>query len=119
MADIGHAQCNCADVCPDYAHCAAIWIYDEQVCHGYCSDVTLAPRKREDALVARVGLAGRINLEMHDASLGEVAGLIARIADARIYVPADRMEERRTLSLDEVSLEAAVRELGLMALVQP
>jgi hypothetical protein len=110
---------NCAVLCPDAAESALVWIYDEQACHGYCRTVaSAAKRTHGDATIARVGLDGQIRLEVREASLGEVAGLIAQITDARIYVPADRMEERRTLHLYGVSLEAAVRELELMAIVQ-
>jgi hypothetical protein len=64
---------------------------------------------------SRITLERRVAVEMRDASLSEVASLIDRIAAARIYVPADRLEERRTLRLEDVSLAAAVRELELMA----
>jgi hypothetical protein len=56
---------------------------------------------------------------MRDASFGKAGKLLAAIADAEIYVPADRMDERRTLYLQGVSLETVVRELGLMAVVRP
>ena len=45
--------------------------------------------------------------------------LLAEIVDAQIYVPADRIDEQRTLYLREVSVETVVRELGLMAVVRP
>jgi hypothetical protein len=45
--------------------------------------------------------------------------LLAEIADAEIHVPADRMDERRTLHLEEVSLETVVRELEFMSVVRP
>jgi len=56
---------------------------------------------------------------MRDASFAKAGKLLAEIADAEIYVPADRMDERRTLYLEEVSLETVVRKLGFMAVVRP
>ncbi len=45
--------------------------------------------------------------------------LLADVADAEIFVPADRIDERRELYLDNVSLDTVIRELGLMAVVRP
>ena len=45
--------------------------------------------------------------------------VIAEITNAQVFVPADRLDERRTLYLEDVSLETAVRELELMAVVRP
>jgi hypothetical protein len=93
-----------------------VWIYDEQICHGFCTDtVQAAWRSGEHEAHARITLEHRVAVEMRDASLSELASVIGRIADARIYVPADRLEERLTLRLKDVSLAAAVRELDLMA----
>lgn len=114
MIDFEH--CNCDEACPGYAHCVVIWIYEEQICHGFCTDTAqAATRTGEHEARARITLEHRVAVEMRDASLSDVASLIGRIADARIYVPADRLQERRSLRLHDVSLAAAVRELDLMA----
>jgi hypothetical protein len=118
MIDFEH--CNCAEACRGYAHCVVVWIYDERICHGFCTDTAqAATRTGEHEAHARITLEHRVAVEMRDASLSDVASLIARIADARIYVPADRLEERRTLRLEDVSLATAVRELDLMAVDRP
>jgi hypothetical protein len=116
VSTMGFEQCNCASACPGYAHCTVLWIYDEQICHGFCTDAAQAARRTgEHEARARITLEHRVAVEMRDASLSEVASLISRIADARIYVPADRLEERQTLRLEDVSLATAVLELDLMA----
>jgi len=66
----------------------------------------------------KVGLDRRVNLDMRGASLGEVGSLLAETADAEIYVPAHRIDERRDLYLEDISLETVVRQLGLLALVR-
>jgi hypothetical protein len=120
VGTIDFDHCNCAEACPGYAHCTVLWIYDEQVCHGFCTDTAQAvSRTGEHEASARITLEHRVAVEMRDASLSEVASLIARVADAQIYVPADRLQERRTLRLEDVSLAAAVRELELMAVARP
>jgi hypothetical protein len=99
---------------------AVVWIYEEQICHGLCTDTAqAATRTGEHEARARITLEHRVAVEMRDASLSEVASLIGRIADARIYVLADRLEERRTLRLQDVSLAGVVRELDLMAVDWP
>jgi hypothetical protein len=67
----------------------------------------------------KVGLDRRVNFDMHGASMGEVGSLLAETADAEIYVPAHRIDERRDLYLEDVSLDMVVRQLGLLALVRP
>jgi hypothetical protein len=120
VSTIDFEHCNCAQACPGYAHCSVVWIYDEQVCHGFCTDTAqTATRTGEHAAHARITLEHRVAVEMRDASLTEVASVIDRIADARIYVPADRLQERRTLRLEDVSLATAVQELELMAVDRP
>jgi hypothetical protein len=56
---------------------------------------------------------------VHGASLGEASALIAEAVAAEIYVPAHRIDERRDLSFEDVSIETVVRELGLMAFARP
>ncbi len=120
MASIGHDQCNCRTLCPGAVECALVWIYDSGECHGYCeTKVPAATRDHGDAVVAKVALDSRIDLDVRGGSLGSVGRLIARVTEAQIFVPADRIDEQRTLYLSDVSLETVVRELDLMALVRP
>ena len=120
MASIGHEQCNCHTLCPDAVECALVWIYDTGECHGYCeTKVPAAKRDHGDAVVAKVALDSRIDLDVRGGSLGSVARLIAKVTEAQIFVPADRIDEQRTLYLTDVSLGAAVRELELIAVERP
>jgi hypothetical protein len=120
MASIGHDDCNCATLCPGSVECALIWIYDTGVCHGYCDfKAPAARRDHGDAVAAKMALDSRIDLTMRDVSLGSVGSLIAKITDAQIFVPADRIDEQGTLYLIDVSINAAVQELELMAVERP
>ena len=117
-----HASCNCDSVCPLYTDCSVAWVYSPPQCVYHCEGGELpAPPEKltESAEVEKVALDGRIDLDMRGASLGNVGALLAGIADAQIFVPADRIDERQTRYLSDVSLEAAVRELELMAVVRP
>src|SRR5436190_6185810 len=117
MASIGHEQCNCQGLCPDAVECALVWVYDTGECHGYCeTKAPAATRDHGDEVVAKVALDSRIDLDVRGASLGSVGRLIATITEAQIFVPADRIGEQRTLYLTDVSLDAAVKELELMAI---
>lgn len=118
-------DCTCAIQCPDYAHCACIYIYDIGLCRVRCSDVDAAKAvAREakvsgDAVMNKASLDARVKLDMRGASLAEAAELLAEVSDAEIYVPAHRLGERRELYLDGVSLDTVIRELKLMAVVRP
>ena|SRR5215470_6685808 len=113
-------DCTCANLCPDSADCICIFIEakgeEEAECWVLCSEVRSSDGRRPAKTVA---LDSRVNLDMRDASFGKAGKLLAAIADADICVPADRMDERRTLYLQGVSLETVIRELGLMAVVRP
>ena len=108
------SNCTCEKMCPDAIECACVYIYDEDACHGYC--VTVAP---PEPATLKAALDSRVDLNVRGATLAQVGRLLAGITDAEIFVPAGRVEERRDLYLENVSLDAAVRELQLMALVRP
>jgi hypothetical protein len=69
--------------------------------------------------VTKAALDSRVDLDVRGASLAEVGSLVARIADAEIFVPAHQLNQRRELYLEGVSLDTVVRELGLIAVVRP
>jgi hypothetical protein len=90
------------------------------LCGYHCSDAVAKARHHDrDTAPEKVALDDHVNMEMHDASLGEAGKLIAEVAEAKIFVPADRIDERRDLYLQDVALEAVIRELGLMHVVRP
>jgi hypothetical protein len=92
---------------------AGVYIYDESVCHGYCaSKVPPAPA------TFKAALGSRIDLNVRGATLAQAGRLLASITECEILGPATRIDERRDLSHQDVSVDAAVRELQLMALVR-
>ena len=122
----GPQDCNCANVCPGYAQCVCIVDLEEQSCRFYCDGAARTaerassdPKAESASVDDKITLDRRVRLEMRGASLGQVGALIAETVNAEIYVPAHRIDERRDLLLEDVSLETLVRELGLMALVRP
>jgi hypothetical protein len=131
MADIGPVvtgpqDCNCANICPGYSQCICIADLEEHSCRFYCYGAARAAKRvssdlgpESAAVDDKIPLDRRVRLEMRGASLGEAGALISETVDADIYVPAHRIDERRDLLLEDVSLETIVRELGLMALVRP
>ena len=116
---MAHDQCNCATICPDYAQCAITWVYELGQCAGTCFGLVSRPDREDETLPAKVALDSRIDLDMRGASLGNVGRLIAAITDAQIFVPADRIDECPDLYLQDVPVDTAVRELGLMAVERP
>ena len=62
-----------------------------------------------------VALDDVIDFDMRNASLGEAAQLLARGAYAEIFVPVNRIDERRDMRFESVPLDTVLRELGLMA----
>jgi hypothetical protein len=121
----GPRDCVCSIKCDGCATCIAIAILDEKICRIYCTGCP-DDRRQVSAIGAenlavdnKVGLDGRVNLDMRGASMGEVGSLLAETTDAEIYVPAHRIDERRDLYLEDVSLDTVVRQLGLLALVRP
>lgn len=111
------SECTCAAVCPDSEHCACAYIYaDERDPNDHCACICSDPFSEPEVKSA---LDRRVNLDLRGASLGQVGGLLARIVDAEIFVPASRLDERCELYLHGVSLDTVVRELGLIAVVRP
>lgn len=111
------SECTCAVVCPDSDHCACAYMYaDERDPDDHCECICSAPFSE---LEVKATLDRRVNLNVRGASLGEVGGLLARIVDAEIFVPARQLDERRDMYLEAVSLDTVVRELGLIAVVRP
>ena len=95
---------------------AGVYIYDENVGHGYCtSKAPPAPATLKAALDSPID----IDLNVRGATLAQVGRLLASITECEISIPATRIDERRDLYLQDVSLDAAVRELQLMALARP
>jgi hypothetical protein len=117
----GH--CTCDEMCPGAAHCACILVpFSPHATAGDCTCICSHPEVatiKGDEAVQNVALDQHVNMQMHDASLGEAGKLLAEVAEAKIFVPADRIDERRDLYLQDVSLEAVIGELGLMAEVRP
>ena len=119
MVDVP-GTCNCDELCSDYAHCACLLAPNPGhggYCHCLCDDPDKKAKSHKEGKVQSLSLDDNVSLEMRDASLGEVGKLIAEVANADIYVPAHRVDERRNLSLREVSIETVVQELDLMAVV--
>jgi hypothetical protein len=65
----------------------------------------------------KASLDSRVNVRMNGAALGDAARLLSDFAEAEIYVPAARLEERHEMYLMDVSLDTVIKELGLMAVV--
>ena len=125
----GARDCTCENHCPAYDHCICLYDYELGVCRVRCNDnvaevKTLAVSdaggdEGAKQVNRKSALGNHVKLEMHDASLGDVSRLLAETIDAEIFVPADRLDERRDMYKDDVSLETLVRELGLMAVLRP
>ena len=119
------ATCSCADVCAGKAHCACLFVYGvpepRTNCTCICGNGAAAEwvRRPGDERAGRATLDAVVRLDVRAASLREIGMLLADVADAEIFVPADRIDERRELYLDNVSLDTVIRELGLMAVVRP
>ena len=111
--------CDCDSECPGCLSCAVMLVHDP---HGWCESFcgncpeplphTIKGSRRP------VMSDDLIDFDMRNASLGEAAQLLARGAYSEIFVPANRIDERRDLRLESVRLDTVLRELGLMA-VEP
>jgi len=117
----GHGDCNCRFLCSGHPGCIACWVYDIARCVWQCynpdgTNVYTAVTVAEDD---KVGLDRRVDLRVNGVALGEVGKLLAELANADIYVPADRIDEPQDLYLEDASLDTAVRELNLMAVERP
>ena len=107
------SDCICEKQCPGAIECACVYTYDNNECHGYCIDAV--PKSK----TMKVALDSRIDLNLRGASLGLVGKLLADVADADIYVPGSRIDEKRDLYLEDVTLDSAIRELQLLAMIRP
>src|SRR5256885_17165441 len=114
---MAQAPCTCEDRCPDCQTCMVWLIHDEGVCHGFCTGCAAEAPPSLAEVTRRFPLDSLVDVEMRGVSLGEAARLFAAGADAEIYVPAHRLDERRDLYLKAVSLDTVLRELGLIAVI--
>jgi hypothetical protein len=112
-------DCNCATVCPDYDHCGCVYIYEEGRCHCICGPDPAGVVLAGEPVTLKAALDSRVDVTARGASVGELGALLAAVTNAEIFVPASRLDERRELYLEDVSLDTVVRELGLMAVVGP
>ncbi len=88
-------------------------------CEVFCTNCTGTPPDPDVTVVPHVvSRDDVVDFDMRNASLGEAAQLLARNAYAEIFVPANRIDERRDMRLESVPLDTVLRELGLMA-VEP
>lgn len=122
MPDPGTAaECTCGFLCSDQPGCIACWVHGAG-CVWQCYDSSGGDVYHPAVIVQadeKVELDRRVNLQMHNASLGKAGKVLAEVAEAKIFVPGDRIDERRDLYLEDVPLEEVIRELGLMAQVRP
>jgi hypothetical protein len=105
-------DCNCAQVCPDYGHCACMYIYEEDRCFCTCQDRP-GPLMVQPQFPTR--LDDTVNFDLRGASLAEVGSLLADVVDADLYVPAHRLEERQEFFLEAVPLQMVISALGMIA----
>jgi hypothetical protein len=88
-------------------------------CEFICETCTGTPPDPGTKVVRDpVALDHLVDFDMVNASLGEAAQLVAKVAYAEIFVPANSIDERRDMRLESVPLGTVVQELGLMA-VEP
>ena len=106
-------DCTCEHMCPGAVACACVYNYETGECHGYCENKV--PKEK----TLKAALDSRVDVNLRDASLGLAGRMISDLADADVYVPAGRIDETRSLYLKDVTLDAAIRELGLLALIRP
>jgi hypothetical protein len=106
--------CTCDNDCPGFPHCICILIHDEHrcICDCWGDEVVLAQDVAEER---KYGLGARVNVCARAASLSRVGVLLARICTADVFVPALEIEKPVTLSMNDVTLEAAIGEAGLIA----
>lgn len=100
--------CTCRDRCPDSTDCICIEILRGAQCGCECSSkpIVLAP--------LTLPPEEEIRLEATNAELGSVAAIIDRVSEAAVLVPAARVRERIDLSMERISIAAAMEELGLV-----
>jgi hypothetical protein len=106
--------CNCDNDCPGFPHCICALIREEHrcICDCWTDAALLAQDVAEDR---KYGLDEKINVCARAASLSRVGVLLARICTADVFVPALDFEKPVTLSMNDVTLETAIEEAGLIA----
>lgn len=104
-------------MCGTCETCIALFVHGAGGgCEVFCETCSGAPPPGHQKVPhGSVALDHLVDIEMLNASLGEAAQLLARLAYAEIFVPADRIDERRDMRLESVPLDTVVRELGLIA----
>ena len=104
-------SCNCDNECPLATDCTCIeFILTPTVGHCVCdcqSIVVPLPviEAPEDV---------RINLDVKGAELYRVAAFVNKFTDKELLIPASRVRDRMTLSLEDVSFTDITEQLGLV-----
>jgi hypothetical protein len=106
-------DCNCDFFCPGVSPCICLVIYDDEsgkhgTCECWCSGGVAEDR--------RYGLDQLVDVNLRAVPLSRVGFVLANKCTADIYVPALDLDKPMTLWLKRVTLEAAIREAGLMVL---
>ena len=112
-------QCNCDNDCPDLPHCICILIHDEHrcICDCWGDDPIVVPADagqkpgEGDRKFSRDTI---VNLTARNATLGRVAAQLARIVTDDVLVSALELDKPIALSLNKVTLDTAIREIGLV-----
>jgi hypothetical protein len=111
----GHVptDCVCAVVCPDYGHCACMYIYEENRCACTCQNRPGPLPLEVQAQFTR--LDAMVNFDLRGATLSEIGSLLADLVDADFYLPAHRLEESQEFLLEAVPLQTIISALGVIA----
>ena len=98
--------CDCDSVCPEAGSCGCINVISSGLCRCTCGPpIVLEP----------LPLAEEIDLNTRDLNLAEVAELFRLATDSEILVPASRMHETITVTREKTTIDAALKEFGLIA----
>jgi hypothetical protein len=111
-------RCDCDNDCPGFPICVCILIHDEHrcICDCWGGPTTLAADAGPTAIEIdrKFGWDTIVDLVVREATLGEVAAKLAAISADEILAPAHDLDKPVALSLRGLTLDAAIREAGLV-----
>lgn len=107
--------CTCVEICATYDHCACIFTYDDQQCYCICQSVWReGPHRIKGVEPHALGRETKVQISTRNIPLADLGALLAKWCDFEILVPARALENKVTETLANVSLESAIKELGML-----
>ncbi|HEX6758498.1 MAG TPA: hypothetical protein VF086_08810 [Propionibacteriaceae bacterium] len=108
----GPFSCNCETDCAGYSQCACIRDYETKRCRCICGNPHVTLKADEGRQIKPDGM---VDLFVKNTSLDVLAEFLSKLSYDELFIPAKDLKREVSLSLKEVPLSQALKEVGLIS----